>query len=138
MEITVNTDGASRGNPGKSAIAYVIKGISDEVIEFAKVIGETTNNQAEYQALIAALEKILEENVKNSNIVFNLDSELVVKQIEGLYKVKNAQLKPVYDDATSLIKNIEHNGNLTSFVAIRRENNKRPDELANLALDGKI
>ena len=136
--IILRTDGASRGNPGNSAIAFVIEGIGEENIEFGKKIGDTTNNQAEYQALVAGLERIYQETPRDSEIIVYSDSEFMVKQINGEYKVKNALIRPVYEMAKSLISDIEKNGNIISFEAIRRENNKRADELCNMALDNQL
>lgn len=137
QQITIHTDGASRGNPGKAAIAYTINIDGKEVIEHAETIGETTNNQAEYKALLAATKKLHEQDISNSQLDFFADSELMVKQINKEYRVKNAELQPVYDELCRQITALLERGNSLTFSAVRREHNKRADQLANLALDGK-
>lgn len=129
-KLIINTDGAARGNPGPAGIGVVIKdekgAIVSEVFEY---IGETTNNQAEYKALIAALKEAV--NLKADIIGVFADSELMVSQVKGIYKVKNEGIKPLFEEVKGLLQkfktcNIEH---------VRREKNKEADELANLAID---
>jgi len=134
QKISVHTDGASRGNPGPASISYVINGISD-VIEHYQKIGITTNNQAEYQAMKAALERLLVSELSNSEIICYSDSELMVKQINGIYRVKDQQLLPHFQAITSSIAKLKTNNNSIEFIAVRREQNKRADYLANCALD---
>lgn len=136
LTVTVHTDGASRGNPGPAAIAYRIDGLT-QPIEFARVIDTTTNNQAEYQALIAALERLITEDIRSATVDCLADSELMVKQLKGEYRVKDRLLQPRFLHAQQLIRQLEATGNLVSFTAIRREKNQRADELANQALDSK-
>ncbi|MEK7171241.1 MAG: ribonuclease HI family protein [Patescibacteria group bacterium] len=133
--ITVHTDGASRGNPGAAAIAFIIEGLPDGKIEFKQAIGIFSNNQAEYRAMLAALEKLLELEVKDSDISFLADSELMVRQMNGDYRVKDAGLKPLFTQALSDISRLKSGGNEITFIAIRRELNKDADRLANEALD---
>lgn len=135
--IVVHTDGASRGNPGPAAIAWVIKNGSDST-EFGQKIDSTTNNQAEYRALVSALTALVNQGPKNQSIVVHMDSELVVRQIQGIYRVKDALLRPLYDEAMAQIKILERHDNDISLVSVKREENRRADELANLALDGQI
>ena len=125
----VYIDGASRGNPGLASIAYSIQRNDKIIVEYSEFIGIKTNNQAEYFAFIKALEKILEMNEKE--VIIYSDSELLVKQINGLYKVKNIYLKNLYDKARDLLMNI----NSYKIIHIKREKNKRTDNLCNSVLD---
>src|SRR6266566_7182269 len=100
-ELIIHTDGASRGNPGAAAFAYVIYRDGEPDIEEAGCLGEMTNNQAEYTALVRALEHALELGSENRVIVHS-DSELMVKQLNGEYRVKNEELRPLYEEAVRL------------------------------------
>ena len=123
-------DGASRGNPGPAAIGVTIKDERGELITFiSRRIGKATNNQAEYRAIIAALEEAVRLDVKQVDI--KMDSELVVKQINGEYRVKKATLKPLYQQVKQL------QGLLRGFTVthIPRQRNFEADKLANKALD---
>lgn len=131
--LTIHTDGAARGNPGPAAYAYVIEGDDQELIEEAGLLGEKTNNQAEYIALIKALEHALDLG-ENHRVVVHSDSELMVKQLNGEYKVKNEELRPLWEDADHLRRQFAGG---VSFVHVRRAQNKRADQLGNEALDGK-
>jgi dinuclear metal center YbgI/SA1388 family protein len=129
----LRTDGASRGNPGPSSIGVVLEDDQGNVLEENGArIGTATNNQAEYQALITGLETALDRSVTRLRILS--DSELLVKQLRQEYKVKNEQLKELYLLARSLIQRFER----VEIAHVAREENSRADELANLALDGKI
>jgi ribonuclease HI len=132
-QLIIHTDGASRGNPGAAAYAYIIARDGAEPIEEAGCLGELTNNQAEYEALIRALRCALELGPQH-RVEVNSDSELMVKQMNGEYRVKNADLLPLYEDARQLVKRF---GGGVTFRHIRRENNSRADALCNEALDGK-
>ena len=132
----IHTDGASRGNPGEASIAYVINQ-DNNLTEFSKRIGNTTNNQAEYQALEAATEKLVEMSTADSKIDFYSDSELMVKQLVGEYKVKDKGLKTVFNSIKDKLNILEKQGNTYTLNAVRRQFNKRADELANYALDNK-
>ena len=132
----VHTDGASRGNPGEASIAYVISQ-DNNLTEFSKRIGSTTNNQAEYQALEAALDKLIEMSVERSEIEFFSDSELMVKQLIGEYRVKDRGLKTVFKSVRNKLDILVKHGNKYTLNAIRRQYNKRADELANYALDNQ-
>jgi ribonuclease HI len=130
MEAKLFTDGGSRGNPGPSAAAYAICNMDDNVVEKSgKYLGEITNNQAEYQGLIGGLERAIELNIKALSVF--MDSELVVKQINGIYKVKNIDLAPFYQIAIGLAKNFD----AISFNHIPRELNKIADQEVNRILD---
>ena len=138
-KIIVNSDGGARGNPGPAAIGVVID-VEGKKHEISKCIGDATNNQAEYQAVIEAL-KFIQSNLENRTpgvrengleIECLLDSELVVEQLNGRYKIKNEGLKPLFLEIRNLI--IAIGGDVT-FKHIRREQNKKADELVNKALD---
>lgn len=127
--VVIHTDGGSRGNPGPAAIGAVIEHDSQEIHTISRSIGDTTNNQAEYQALYAALLYALE--IKAQSVEVFADSELVVKQLQGTYKMKNKDLGPWFIKVKSLINQI---GRVT-LTAIPREKNARADALVNQALD---
>ncbi|MCB9025826.1 MAG: ribonuclease HI family protein [Bdellovibrionaceae bacterium] len=129
-EIVIHTDGACRGNPGPSAIGLVVydnQGIS--LYEYGEVVGENTNNYAEYLAVVRALE--LAKKTAIQNLTIKSDSQLLVRQLIGEYKVKSETLRPLYKRCMDLKNFIP----AVSFVHVRREFNKKADELANLALD---
>ena len=129
-KLTIFTDGAARGNPGPAAIGCVIKDDKGTLVaSISRCLGATTNNQAEYRAVIAALEKAVSLGARQ--VVLYSDSELVVKQINGQYKIKHAALRPLYMEIVRLA------GALESFKVfnIPRERNKEADALANKALD---
>ncbi len=124
------TDGGSRGNPGHSAGAYVICSLEDNVVEKSGFyIGVKTNNQAEYQALIEGLQRCKELGVKR--LTTFLDSELVVKQLNGQYKIKNKDLAPLFTQVKSLSGQFEH----ISFMYVPRALNKDADQEVNRILD---
>ena len=133
MKINLYTDGGSRNNPGPAAIggvAFDDKNI--EVFKFTKYLGQKTNNQAEYLGLIEGLKKSQEVGAKEVNCF--LDSELVVKQLNGLYKIKHEELKPLAFEVKELLNNFEK----VTFTAVLREKNKIADKLVNEALDENI
>ena len=124
------TDGGARGNPGPAGIGAVIYN-EDKVLvaEISEYLGETTNNQAEYKALIAALKKAI--TLGAIEVECYLDSELVVKQLNREYKIKNKELAPLFLE----IHNLSLNFKKISFAHIPRERNKEADKLANEAMD---
>ncbi len=131
-KINIFTDGGSRNNPGNAAVGVVIN-----EFKFKQYIGIKTNNEAEYEGVILALQKLKElftkEELDNSDIVFHLDSELVCKQINRLFKVKDEKMQALFLKVYNLkmdLKNVE-------FKHIRRELNKVADALVNEALDEK-
>ena len=132
-ELIIYTDGASRGNPGAAAFAYTISRDGADDIEEAGCLGKQTNNQAEYGALVRALEHALRLGAEHRLIVHS-DSELMVKQMRGEYKVKNEDLRGLYERARGLVGRFT--GPVT-FKHVRREHNRRADELCNQALDGE-
>jgi ribonuclease HI len=131
--LQIHTDGASRGNPGKAAYAYVIEAPDGEVVEEAGCLGTMTNNQAEYTALVRALEHALELGT-HFRIIVHSDSELLVKQMSGEYRVKNEELRDLFERAQQLSKQLE--GGVT-IRHVRRGDNRRADALCNEVLDGK-
>jgi ribonuclease HI len=128
---TMHIDGASRGNPGAAAYAVVLARPGMSVLEEADTIGKATNNVAEYTALVEGLKLASEVGVKKLS-VFS-DSELMVKQMNGIYRVKNPELQDLYLEAKRLTKNFEK----LTITHVRREHNVRADEIGNDALDGK-
>jgi ribonuclease HI len=130
--LMIHTDGASRGNPGPAAFAYVIARDGEEPIEEAGKLGRMTNNQAEYLALVRALEHSLELGAHH-RVVVHSDSELLVKQMKGEYRVKNADLRDIYEEARALCGRFKE---AVDFRHVRREDNRRADALGNEALDG--
>ena len=131
-EFTLYADGGARGNPGPAgAGAVLLDQDGNEVEAFSSYLGETTNNQAEYQGLIMGLEGAIKHKV--ASLTVRLDSELVVRQMNGQYKVKNPGLKPLFQKARRLLESFER----ASIGHVPRAQNKRADELANLAMDRK-
>jgi ribonuclease HI len=128
---TMHIDGAARGNPGPAAYAIVLQRPGLPVVEEADTIGKATNNVAEYTALVEGLELATELGVKKL-AVFS-DSELMVKQMTGEYRVKNEDLRPLYEEAKRLAASFQ----AFTIAHVRREQNKRADEIGNDALDGK-
>ena len=128
---TIHIDGASRGNPGPAAFAVVMRPPDGPPVEVAEVIPNTTNNVAEYTALVAALHEAQERGFTHLHI--HSDSELLVKQMAGEYRVKSADLQDLYQEATHLRKQFA----AVTITHVRREQNKRADELCNIALDAK-
>jgi ribonuclease HI len=131
-KVVVHVDGGARGNPGPAAVAAVATSPEgDELAERNAYIGETTNNVAEYRALMLGLELARELGAREVEIVN--DSELVARQIGGEYRVKNAGLKPLYLEAMRALREFES----WSVRPVRRESNVRADELVNEALDAR-
>src|SRR5580700_7094604 len=125
-----NIDGASRGNPGPASYAVVLRDPSGKIVlELAKNIGRETNNVAEYYALLAALDYATSHDIHALRV--RSDSELLVRQMQGRYKVKSPDLKPLHERAAKLARQIQY------FVIehVRRERNAKVDALANVALD---
>ena len=126
-----NIDGASRGNPGPAAYAVILRGPDGaKIAEIAKRIGRETNNVAEYYGLVAALDYAAAHSIQALRV--RSDSELLVRQMQGRYRVKNADLQPLHERALKLARGLDY------FVIehIPRERNSDADELANVALDG--
>ncbi len=128
-KLIIHTDGVSKGNPGQAAIGFIIRNEKGGLVaSISKNIGRATNNQAEYRAIIAALEEALP--VYADKIELNSDSELVVRQIKGQYRVRKEALRPLYQRVKQL------QGRLKTFEIkhIPRQQNREADKLANAAL----
>jgi len=130
MKLIINTDGGARGNPGPGAIGIVIKNEQGEkVLEVGRYIGVCTNNDAEYQALIAGL--LGAQDKEGTELICYLDSELVVKQLNGAYKVKEARMKEYFKK----VKELESEFESVSYIHIERTKNKEADAIVNQVLD---
>ena len=130
MKARLSTDGGARGNPGPAAYGFVLEAEDGTVLAaHGETIGVATNNVAEYRALIAGLEKALELAVPEVEVVS--DSELLVKQMRGEYRVKNEALRELSLQASRLARRIGK----VSYTAVRREHNELADRLVNEALD---
>lgn len=129
---TIFSDGGSRGNPGPAAFGYVIYDPNGErIAESAQYIGITTNNQAEYQGITAALEA-LQSLQPTAPVVCKLDSQLVVRQIQGIYRLKHEALRPWLSRIQTAIKELPVP---ISFCDVPRSENREADALVNKALD---
>ena len=127
------TDGGARGNPGPAAAAYVLEAADGTVLDArGEAIGVATNNVAEYRALVAGLEKAVELGIGELEVVS--DSELLVKQMKGEYRVKNEALVELSLDAARLARKLGR----VRYTAVRREHNELADRLVNEALDARL
>lgn len=135
--LEINTDGGSRGNPGPAAIGAYAASAGEKIFTLSETIGDTTNNVAEYMAVVRSLETILEKEIFTEKLKFILDSELIVKQITGIYKVKQPHLQELRQKIVSIVQSLKEKGQikLMSFVNVPRELNKKADKLVNEALD---
>jgi ribonuclease HI len=130
--VTVNVDGGARGNPGPAAIGVVVRDGDGEVLdERAEGIGRATNNVAEYRALLAGIEMARAHGADELELVG--DSELVVRQVEGRYKVKDATMKELHAEVKRALADFDS----WSIRHVRREGNADADRLVNQALDGE-
>ncbi len=127
----LRTDGGSRGNPGPAGAGFVIESDGEIVCRGGRFLGSQTNNVAEYEALIWGLENV--SAMGFSQVTVYADSELLVKQVNGVYRVKNEGLKPLCRRAVSLLKGFSK----TRVEHVRREQNTDADEMANLAMDAR-
>ncbi len=149
MKYIIHTDGGARGNPGTAAVGVVIEMLNDKparrrgrcqmtnekprTTEISKRIGETTNNVAEYTAVLEALRYLRTQNPeRNDQINFYLDSTLVVNQLNGLFKVKDAKMRALLAQARILEQEV---GGVITYTSVSREQNTRADFLVNKALD---
>jgi ribonuclease HI len=131
--IKANIDGGARGNPGPAAYGVVVRNNKGEIIdEIAEYLGIQTNNFAEYSGLLAALEYAVRENHRSLKVLS--DSELLVKQMKGQYRVKNPGLLELYDRARALVRKLEH----FSIDHVLREYNREADRLVNKVLDSRM
>lgn len=133
-KIIIYTDGGSRNNPGPAALGVYIPQLNKE---YSKYLGETTNNEAEYQAVVFALKKIKQligkEKSKNTEIEIRSDSELLISQLNGQYKIREKNFVPFFIE----IWNLKQDFKEVKFVQVPREENKRADLLVNKELDGQ-
>lgn len=128
--LILNADGGARGNPGPAGCGAVLSLPDGEVIaSLKKYLGETTNNVAEYQGLLMGLQAAKDHGA--SLLKVRLDSELIVRQLNGQYKVKSPHLKPLFEQAQHLLQAFDS----VTIVHVRRENNREADKLANQAMD---
>lgn len=133
MKLTIYTDGGSRGNPGPSGIGAVIYNEKKEIIkEISKYIGQGTNNQAEYQALLTGLEEV--KKLGASEVDIFMDSELVIKQLKQEYKVRDKHLAVLFVKIWNILQDFKKH----SLNHVLREKNKRADDLVNKALDKEM
>ena len=131
MKVVVNVDGGARGNPGPAAIAAVVQDPDGEVLEGrGEHIGRATNNVAEYKALLLGIERAAALGAKDLELVG--DSELIVKQVKGEYKVKEATMRELHAEVKRALSGFDS----WSIRHVRREYNKEADRLVNEALDG--
>jgi ribonuclease HI len=129
--VVIHTDGASRGNPGPASIGVVIAGLDGRVlVEFGEALRPTTNNVAEYTAVVRALERAAQLGARRVRMM--MDSQLVVRQLNGSYRVKHVDMIPLYRRVLELIQRFES----VTFEHVPRERNVEADRLANQALDG--
>ena len=135
MKYTIHTDGGSRGNPGPAAIGVVIEGSDIGKKEYGEYIGITTNNDAEYKAVIFALKKLKQlvgnTNAEKSHIVFYMDSELLVKQLNHEYKVKEENIQKLFLE----VHNLKLDFGKIEFKHVLRGKNTEADRLVNQVLD---
>ncbi|MEA2644945.1 MAG: ribonuclease / adenosylcobalamin/alpha-ribazole phosphatase [Chloroflexota bacterium] len=133
--LVIHTDGGARGNPGPAAIGVVLEverdGARETIGEVAETIGVASNNVAEYRAIIRALEAA--ERLGASSVTCLLDSLLVVEQLNGRYRVKSEDMKPLH----ARVRELAGHFALVTFQHVRREQNQEADRLVNLALDGR-
>jgi ribonuclease HI len=130
MKVIVHVDGGARGNPGPAAAACVITSPEGEVLgEHAQLLGAVTNNVAEYRALLLGLKRARELGASEIEVIG--DSELIAKQVRGIYKVKHEAMKPLYREAKAALKQFER----WSIRTVPRAQNAHADALVNAALD---
>ena len=130
MKLFIHTDGGARGNPGPGAVGIVIANEKKEIIkEIGKFIGRSTNNEAEYQAVVEALKTCGEK--KNLDIEFFIDSLLIVNQLNGKFKVKEPRMKKYFNE----IKLLEKNFRSVKYTHIERSKNYSADKIVNEVLD---
>jgi len=131
--LSVFTDGAARGNPGHAGMGVVVLDETGSVVaEWNGYLGQCTNNVAEYTALLSAVEKVA--GMEPAEVRFHLDSELVVKQLNGLYRVKDEKMKQLFARVQTALRRIP----LYRFTHVVREKNARADRLANEAIDAEL
>ncbi len=132
LHATIWSDGAARGNPGNAGVGWIIESGGETLLEGGRFIGTATNNVAEYEGALDGLQKALDLGV--STVDLKMDSELVVRQINGVYRVKDPKLRERYGRLRAII------AQFAGFAAVHipREENKRADRLANEAIDAAV
>lgn len=140
QKIIVNTDGGSRGNPGPAAIGITAQAENQTLFEISEYLGTQTNNVAEYTAVLHALKHLSEHQLESDSVLFILDSELIVRQINGQYRVKNPQLQILHRQVGQIIEELRLSGHVGSiiFQNVLRHENRRADQLVNQALDSQL
>jgi ribonuclease HI len=130
MNLIVHVDGGARGNPGPAAAACVVSAPDGEVLgEYARLLGTQTNNVAEYRALLLGLERARELGASEVDVIG--DSELIAKQVQGIYKVKHRAMRPLHLEAMAALRGFER----WSIKTVPRAQNAQADALVNAALD---
>jgi ribonuclease HI len=131
--LIIETDGASRGNPGLAGAGIIIKdGQGNRIKQIAEFLGSMTNNQAEYHALIIGLKAAAE--YAPEQVTVRMDSELVVRQMNGQYRVRNPDMIPLYTRAVEAAQALQN----VTIEHVPRERNSGADDVANLAIDGRM
>jgi ribonuclease HI len=135
MQFTIFADGGSRGNPGPAGAGAIVRDETGKIVaEVSEFLGNTTNNVAEYTGILSALETLLSlegARASEASVVVKMDSMLVVKQMNGEYKIKHPNLTPL----AARVKELSTKFKSVSFAHVYREHNKEADRLANLAMD---
>lgn len=135
MQFTIFADGGSRGNPGPAGAGAIVRDEKGKIVaEISEFLGNTTNNVAEYTGILSALETLLSlegTDASEASVVVKMDSMLVVKQMNGEYKIKHPNLTPL----AARVKELSKKFKSVSFAHVYREHNKEADRLANLAMD---
>src|SRR5258706_989746 len=135
-EVVIHTDGGSRGNPGPASSDFVVEDGLKVLHTGSKFLGRTTNNHAEYSGVVIALDWLKnQEKLISRKIIFYLDSELIVRQLNGVYKVKDENLQTLHQEIKKIIKETYLD---VSFKNVPRERNKVADSLVNKSLDENI
>jgi len=139
-KLTINCDGGARGNPGPAGIGVYAVSDDKHLFSLSEYIGETTNNVAEYTAVIRCLEYLVANKIKSETLEFILDSELIVKQIKGEYKVKQPHLQKLHLSVRQLLQHLTFNqlASTINFTHVKRDFNQESDLLANQALDNHL
>ncbi len=135
--IIIHSDGGSRGNPGPSAIGYVIEQNGQKDTEESRCIGLATNNEAEHIAIQEALRYVSDNGSLKAEVDCFLDSELVVRQLQGIYKIKNERLRAIAENTFKIIQDMKNRGFIVRFTSVKREYNARADSMVNKALDSQ-
>jgi ribonuclease HI len=134
--LTVYSDGGARGNPGPAAAAFIIYKNKKEIFKYSKYLGKATNNEAEYNALLSAISWIWEKQLNDiKKIIFYLDSQLIVRQLNGSYKVKQERLKFFVEKIRVMENNINKK---IIYVYVPREKNKNADLMVNKSIDENL